>query len=162
MERRPPRRTLLRVTVDTNLFVSATISRGSPLQLILAWRRGLFVLVLSESLVREVGTVLRRPHIVERYGVRESDVRRLERRFERAAAIVADDELSDLPAELQVRDVKDVRILQTALTGEADFLVSGDDDLLSLSGEEALGKLQVITVNDFLARLERHNSVQVD
>jgi len=40
---------------------------------------------------------------------------------------------------LQVRDEKDQHLLQTALTGNADFLVSGDKDVQALAGHLELG-----------------------
>jgi uncharacterized protein len=153
MAHTPLRGPLLRVTVDTNLFVSATIRRGSPFQLLLAWRNGLFLLVLSESLVREIGTVLRRPFFAERYGVTEAQIRRLERRYERAAHIVPDEALRDLPAGVEVRDYKDRHVLQAALSGRADYLVTGDDDLLSLSDHQSLRSLRIVRVGQLLSAI---------
>jgi putative PIN family toxin of toxin-antitoxin system len=58
---------------------------------------------------------------------------------------------------LQVRDVKDQRILETAIAGSADFLVSGDKDLLALAGHPDLGTLQIVDPPmflDYLASLD--------
>ena len=53
---------------------------------------------------------------------------------------------------LHVRDPKDELILATALGGRADFLVSGDDDLVVLRDEPKLKeRLKIVTATEFLA-----------
>ena len=59
----------MRAVLDTNVLVSAVLSRGSPPDLILqAWRRGSFQLVTSAPLLFELDAVLRRPRIKDRLG----------------------------------------------------------------------------------------------
>ena len=48
------------------------------------------------------------------------------------------------------RDPKDDYLLAYALLGQADYLVAGDDDLLSLG---SVGGLQIVTARELLARL---------
>lgn len=49
-----------------------------------------------------------------------------------------------------VRDPEDGHILAAALGGEADYLVTGDEDLLVLNNTQLLGKLRIISVVEFL------------
>ena len=49
------------------------------------------------------------------------------------------------------RDPFDVQFLEVAVAGEADFLVTGDSDLLALASEFAC---PIVTARDFLTRLE--------
>jgi len=49
-----------------------------------------------------------------------------------------------------VRDPKDEKLLACALHGRADYLVSGDRDLLELDGNLALGMLRILTARDFV------------
>ncbi len=44
-------------------------------------------------------------------------------------------------------------ILAAALGGDADYLVTGDNDLLEHQDAAGLGKLRIVTVNKFLAIL---------
>lgn len=53
-----------------------------------------------------------------------------------------------------LRDPKDVHILAAALNGGADYLVTGDDDLLEHQNDPRLGTLRIVTVARFLAILE--------
>ena len=67
------------------------------------------------------------------------------------ATVVVPDPMLALP----VRDAKDEHILATALSGNADYLVTGDKDLLVLAGDPRLGKLKIVTVAEFLAILDQ-------
>jgi predicted nucleic acid-binding protein len=58
---------------------------------------------------------------------------------------------STLPVE--VRDAKDERIVASGLGGGADYLVTGNKDLLVLQGDQRLGKLKIVTVAEFLTIL---------
>ncbi len=49
------------------------------------------------------------------------------------------------------RDLKDDRYLACALAAGADYLVTGDDDLLALAGEPGLGGLRILPPSAFLA-----------
>lgn len=140
-----------RVVVDLNLFVSGLISKlGQPRRLIDHLRRGSFQLLISRQLREELAEVLQREKFVVRFGITGD---------ERAAFLYVIDTLavtvepqSRLPVE--VRDVKDEIVLATALGGGADYLVTGDADLLSLASDLRLGGLSIVTVRQFLDRLE--------
>lgn len=139
-----------RAVVDTNLIVSAFLSRqGAPHALLLALYRGAFRLILSTPLREEDADVLARPALVRRYIIPEEGVAAFFRFLERRAQLVTP--ASALP--LDVRDPLDAHVLATAIGGEADFLVSGDDDLLSLRGDARLGALRVVGVREFLGQL---------
>ena len=47
------------------------------------------------------------------------------------------------------RDPKDNKFLELAVSGEADFIISGDRDLLVLN---PFRSIEIITANDFLTR----------
>lgn len=51
---------------------------------------------------------------------------------------------------MDVRDPKDVPILAAAIGGGADVLITGDNDLLVLSGDTRLGELRIMTAGQFL------------
>ena len=140
-----------RATIDTNLFVSGLISRGAPKLLLDSWDRGDIVLVLSTSVVEEIGSVLRRPAIRDRYHVAEDDVRRIEEGIARFAEVV--EKLDPLPEGIAVRDPKDEHVLRAAFTGGAGYLVAGDDDLLSVDLGKHGDQLRIVGVREFLETL---------
>ena len=142
----------LAVVIDTNLFVSTIISpTGVPARLLAAWRQRLFRLLLTDAHFDEIAGVLSRAWLRERYGVASSEVAallvELERRAERTTPLPS----ADLP--IHSRDRDDDMLLASAIGGHADFLVTGDEDLLVLNGDERLGDLSIVRVVDFLDRL---------
>lgn len=52
--------------------------------------------------------------------------------------------------KVKIRDPKDIVILATALDGHADYLVTGDKDLLVLANHKSIRPLQIITPTEFL------------
>jgi hypothetical protein len=116
----------MRLILDTNVLLSALLSpRGDPAKLLAAWERKLFTLVISDELLAELRSVLRRP--IFRARLRESD----------AELFVAS--LHDLalcypnpPPSGEAPDAKDSFLLALATASKADFLVTGDKPLLAL------------------------------
>jgi uncharacterized protein len=139
----------VRAVFDTNLFVSALISPGGLPALLLAnWRQRRFQLLLTPDLSQEIRTVLHRPRLIQRYGLTTEEITTLLSLVTRRA----------LPIEphpdvgVSVRDPKDEMVLAAALAG-ADYLVTGDDDLLVLTGAPSLGTLQIVSPRQFLEAL---------
>jgi predicted nucleic acid-binding protein len=56
---------------------------------------------------------------------------------------------------LLVRDSNDTYLLSASFGGNANYLVSGDNDLLDLADDDRLGKLQIVSARDFLSILDR-------
>jgi putative PIN family toxin of toxin-antitoxin system len=146
----PPNAQLPHVVVDTNLFVSGIIlKRGFPHDLLVLWRGGGYVLLISDGQYAEIEDVFARPEIMNKYGVTETERAELLELIRGTTVHVIPD--PELP--LEIRDVKDAMILACALSGKADFLITGDRDLLVLAGDSRLGHLQIITARTFLNRL---------
>jgi predicted nucleic acid-binding protein len=56
--------------------------------------------------------------------------------------------------QIHSNDKKDDKVLQCAIAGEADYLVTGDKkDLLLLNGQPQLGNTQIVSVKNFLSIL---------
>jgi uncharacterized protein len=145
---------LLSTVVDTNLFVSGTIiKKGTPHELILAWRRREFVVVMAERQLRELTDVFARPKIRIKYNLTDDDLADLLdelRTFARSALLA-----QQIP--LDVRDEKDRQIVAAAIGGQADYIVTGDNDLLTLAGDPRLGTLQIVNARAFLDLLSARN-----
>ncbi|MGH2615596.1 MAG: PIN domain-containing protein [Thermomicrobiales bacterium] len=58
---------------------------------------------------------------------------------------------TNIPVPL--RDPNDEQILAAALGGDADYLVTGDNDLLDRQGDPRLSTLKIVTAAQFLAVL---------
>ena len=110
----------MRIVLDTNVLVSALISRGGPPGLVLAAiRRERLTLVTSEAQLTELRAVLSRERL--RPYIRPGEAEDLIRNLESSGEVVV-----DLPDVNVSPDPNDNRILATAIAGRADLIVSGD------------------------------------
>jgi uncharacterized protein len=139
-----------RSVVDTNLFVSGAISpRGAPRRLLEALYDQRFHLLLSKEQYGELSEVFRRPRLRKLFRYSRDELAAL---FALVAAAPPVTPVIAIP--VQVRDPKDIKILAAALGGDADYLVTGDGDLLEHRDDPRLGKLQIVTAAEFLNILD--------
>ena len=135
-----------RVVLDTNLVLSALVfGTGAVAELRRGWQRGRFTPLVSTATASELIRVLGCPKF------------RLSR--EEQEDLLADYlpfcETVTLPnpppPTPPCRDPFDVQLLEVAVAGEADFLVTDDNDLLALAAEFSC---PIVTANDFLTHLD--------
>ena len=135
--------TRLKLVIDTNILISAALSpQGAPAKLVqvaLAHHR----LVFSQATLDELRTRLYRPKF-DRYISLETRERLLHD-FNASAHWVDIGE----PA-VYCRDRDDDKFIETALKAQANYLISGDNDLLEVA---ALPDLQIISVQQALVVL---------
>ena len=125
---------MLKAVVDTNIFVSGTIlSRGNPYQVLEAWRRSQFILVLSPDIIAEIEAVLRRPKIFKKYGFTKDLLARLVNALNAEALVIQSGPIEHL-ADIEAADLK---FLACAYAGAADYLVTGDRALLQFKTYKA-------------------------
>jgi putative PIN family toxin of toxin-antitoxin system len=119
---------VLRVLLDTNQLISSLVStRGPQRELVDAWRRRAFLLLLTAEQLEEVREVLGRPKIARKYRISPAD-RQAFLDLLRAEVILLPDE----PAPGVCRDPDDDHLLGCAAAGGVEYLVTGDRDLLSV------------------------------
>ena len=120
----------MRLILDTNILLSALLSPlGPPARLLDAWERKTFALVACDALIAELRGVVSRPFFKAR--LRDSAIELL-------AAGLRDFSFycHDLPAGPSAPDPKDSYLLAMAEASQADFLVTGDKELLSLKNHK--------------------------
>lgn len=122
----------LRVVLDTNVLLSGIAYPASiPGKIIAAWRHGSVDIVLSGFILDELRRVL--PRLANRHALSAAEIEDLIDILSIQAEIV--DPLPNHEPEL--RDQNDQPVLGTLLAaqraGGADYLVTGDKDLLALS-----------------------------
>ena len=141
---------MLRVVLDTNVFVSGLLSKpGLPAKILDAWRAGQYLLIASPPIVAEIKRVLQAPRIREKYFITDGDIEQLIILLEKEALIV--------PGYTDVKDAipddpSDEMFLACAVDAAADFIVSGDRHLLEISEYKGIS---IITVNEFEEKLAR-------
>lgn len=118
----------LRVVLDTNVLVSGLAYPGSiPGQIVAAWRQGSIDVVISRYILDQVARLL--PRLNHRLHWDDADFADLLEILAIQADLV---EPLPLPPDA-LRDAADVPVLGTLLEAEADYLITGDQDLLALS-----------------------------
>ena len=118
----------LRVVVDTNVLVSGIACPESvPGRILRAWQEGAVALVLSRYILDEMKRVLPR---LKRVALTASEIEDLADSFLFMAEIVE----PVATGETALRDRADEAVLGTLLAGNANYLVTGDKDLLALAG----------------------------
>lgn len=134
----------LRLVFDVNVIVSALLFENSvPAS---AFFEGLSHgdILTSHDVTHELADVLRRPKF-DRYLLREERELFLER-FIRTTLLV------DITESIQqCRDPHDDKILELAVNGRADYLVTGDVDLLVLN---PFREIQIVTPSEFLSAVQ--------
>ncbi len=135
---------LVSAVLDTNVLVSGLVAdQGFPRQILDAWLEERFTLVTSFYLVEEVTHVLTYPRIARRLQLEDAEL----------AAILATllSRAKVAPGQLHLpgitRDAKDDAVVACAVEGKADYIVSGDQDLLTLDKYESI---HIVTPRQFL------------
>ena len=115
----------MRVSLDTNVLVSAFTTRGicaDVLAVVLAEHQ----LILGEKVLGELSRVLR-----EKMRMPEDSVVEADTFLRQEAAVIS----KGAELEAPIRDLDDVEVLAEAVGGLADVLVTGDRDLLDVADQ---------------------------
>jgi len=111
--------------VDTNVILSALLSHKSVARVSLNRARKAGEILLSVDVIEELNDVLHRPAF-DRY-VDEED------RINFLMLLIKEGRMIEISERVQeCRDPKDDKFLELAINGEADYILSGDKDLLVL------------------------------
>jgi uncharacterized protein len=120
----------MKAVFDTNVFIAAFVASGICAKLLLRARRGQFQLVGSSYIFKEFEQVL-----TKKFSVSRNEARDALRLIAEATHLIVD------PTETVTgicRDPDDDAILACALAGKADYLITGDVDLLALKSFEGI------------------------
>ncbi|MCF0056274.1 putative toxin-antitoxin system toxin component, PIN family [Dyadobacter sp. CY356] len=129
----------MRIILDTNLWISFLITKDlSKLDEIIFSKQG--TLIFSAELLEEFLEVAQRPKFKKFFP--QEDVEQILKTIEEYAEFVTVITKTDV-----CRDPKDNFLLSLSIDGNADFLITGDKDLLALHPFE---KTSIITISDFL------------
>ena len=137
---------MLKIVADTNVLISSLIRKGRPHELILRIDGIETRLISSNVLMNELTSVLAEEKIA-RYVTRR-DVERFLRYVGKRTTIVK------VRGNFQVveEDPKDNIVLNTAYSGSAGYIVSGDRHLIPLGKFKGI---RIVTVSEMLDILRR-------
>ncbi len=156
--------------IDTNVWVSSLLNpRGSPARLLKAFVEGRFTPVMSKPLLAELTSVLSRPRLLRAIIRRiiQYDLQLVIKLLVlyRLMAHALNNALQQYGVWVELRgdinlcrDPRDNMVLETAILGKAEYLVTRDDDIKrdpELMEKLAAWGIQVVSVQQFLNRLSR-------
>ena len=135
----------MRVVLDTNVLLSGLMyPNGPPGEIVKAWRESRFDVVLSIEQLTEITRVLSYPKIRK---ILKWDRARIEGFIKQLYLRTEMADITGISAPVP-KDPKDSPILAALLAAKADYLVTGDADLLALRERYA-----ILTAADFARRL---------
>ena len=132
---------MLRIVLDTNILVSAIIAKGKPRDLVRLAIQRRYLLIKSKETIEEFVEVLQRP----KFKMTRNEVVKAKN------VLVKTGKTIKLTSKRRVieEDPDDDIFLNTALDGNADYIVSGDPHLLGLAKYKSI---EIVTVNDMLKK----------
>ena len=136
---------MIRAVLDTNVLASGvTHSKGHSGQLVTAWRRRGFHLVVSEHILDELAETLEDRYFKKRMTQRERQaaVARLRRQAR----------LTEITASVKgvAPSAKDDLVLASAKSANADFVVTGDQAFMAVGSSDGI---RIVSPRQFLAIL---------
>lgn len=138
----------MRVVLDTNVIISATLIRGgNEDQILHAWQHGSFELVLSPPILEELGRALFYERLRKFRWMTDGEVAELLRALAGGGIVVA--------GRVKIkasRDPDDDKFLAAAIEGVAEFVVTGDRDLLDLKSYRGV---RIVRPARFLTTIKR-------
>lgn len=131
----------MRVVADTNVYLSALLFGGPPEEIVNLARQGTIQLLVSPSILLEVATVLK-----TKFEWHEADAADVIRSIGYCSELVKPELVIK-----EIADDADNRILECAVEGGADYIVSGDRHLLELESFRGIRIVRARALLDLLA-----------
>lgn len=135
---------MYKIVLDTNIFISAVLKKQSnPGRIIDLVKEEKLTLVLSSDILSEIEAVLSYPKIKKIHGLTPKGIESHLKWLESISETVIPAERFDIIQE----DPSDNIYLECAVSGQADFIISGDHHLTDL---KAFQKIRILNPADFL------------
>jgi len=130
----------MRVVIDTNVLISAIFWAGKPKKILNKSRKGDITFLTSEILLKELTDVLTAKN--KPFHLTEREVNFIIKHIKKIAEIVTTKSKVSI-----CRDGADNRVLECAIYGNADYIVTGDKHLLDIKEIRAV---EIISTAEFL------------
>lgn len=141
--------TKLRVVIDTNILISGLMSVNSLPQQVFDYATSQAILLISDEVQSEIENVISRPKL-QKYIT-------LERRTKFLSELSQQVERVTINQQIRAcRDPKDDKFLDLAVCGEANYIITGDTDLLDL---HPFQNISIIKAANFLTAVKIVNSL---
>jgi len=133
----------MKLVLDVNIFISSFFWGGNPRKIMTRIIEGKDILFISDEILQEIYLVMSRP----KFNISRHQIIRFIESIEEIAQRVPT--LGTIKGIC--RDSDDDKILECAVLGNVDFIISGDSDLLSL---KEFQKISVISASEYMDKVE--------
>ena len=131
----------VKVVLDTNIFVSALVFGGKPEKVYRLVLKRKIITYISLPIITEIIEVL-----TKKFNFNQIKLQQIERKIKKFFIVVNPSKVID-----KVRDPDDNRVLEAAVEGNCDFIITGDKDLLDLG---KFKKIKILTAEEFLLAIQ--------
>jgi uncharacterized protein len=133
----------MRVVIDTNVWLSALLWGGQPNFILQLVENKQIQAISSEEILNELTDIFQKSKLQKRLNQLNFSAEAVTLVAKRLMTFVAIEAII-IP---ELRDPKDQMILSTAITGNAEIVISGDKDLLVL---HPFANISILSPQDFL------------
>lgn len=127
----------LKVVLDTNIVVSALVYGGKPEEVYRLVLEKKIIAYISPSIIAEIIEIL-----TKKFNFNQIKLRQIERKIRKKFGVVNPTKILRL-----VRDVDDNRVIEAAIEGNCDYIITGDKDLLDFGKYK---NIKIVTADQFL------------
>lgn len=121
---------MLKFTLDTNTLISATITRGNEFELLRLAKEGKIKVIVSLPIIEEFKEVISR----EKFGFSSRQVKKVTKLLFDVCDLV----IPTVHLNVIKDDPDDNKIIECAVSGNVDYIVSGDKHLLNIQRYDSI------------------------
>jgi len=133
-----------RVVLDTSVLISALLFKGELSRLVVQWQMGVFIPVISKETFEELEAVL---------GYPKFRLSNEEKRLILREEILPFFEVMEVREKVRgiCRDLADDKFVSCAVSAGADFIVTGDKDLMAVKRYRSV---KIVSASEFLKMMD--------
>jgi putative PIN family toxin of toxin-antitoxin system len=133
----------MKVVIDINIFVSSFLWEGNPKKVVDRAVDGVDELYITKEILEQISEVMNRPKFnADKDGIAY---------YLKSIEEIANEIIIHQKIQGGSRDKDDNSILECALTGNVDYIITGDDDLLVLS---EFNGIKIVTPKEYFEIIE--------
>ncbi|MBI4652420.1 putative toxin-antitoxin system toxin component, PIN family [Candidatus Desantisbacteria bacterium] len=127
-----------RIVLDTNIYISAILFGGKPEELLKLARAGKVGLLISENIKNEIAEILKR-----KFKFNDLQISEILEDIDSVSTLI----IPNIILNIIKKDDEDNKILECAIEGKVNYIISGDHHLLELKEYQ---KIKILKITEFL------------
>ncbi|MBS3137713.1 putative toxin-antitoxin system toxin component, PIN family [Candidatus Woesearchaeota archaeon] len=139
---------MIRIVLDTNIIISAFGWSGNEYNILQKVMNKELLLVLSPEILDEYKRIL----LLQRLEFQEDEVEEFISALLEVAELIYP--IYNKQSSIAIRDKDDIKFIICAIESKADYIITGDNDLLVI---DKYNSIQIISSKNFLETLEKNN-----